>query len=208
MNQDNFIRQDQSKPNSMSYIIPPYLNRGDAIMIVAPSGVVPDSSQIAPGLALAKSWGLEVVIGKNTFNKHNHFAGTDDERQTDLQLALNDKKIKAIWCARGGYGTVRIINQLDFTAFKINPKWVVGFSDITALHSTIHNLGFATIHATMPGGIIWVSDESKQSLHQALFGCSYRFNIPTNPLNKKRKNCWDFDWRKFVDSQLDDWKYF
>jgi muramoyltetrapeptide carboxypeptidase len=185
MKHDRLVRQDQNKLKSMKFTKPPYLKKGDTIMIVAPAGFVPDSTEIDPGIALAKSWGLEVIVGKNAFKKHNHFAGTDEERQSDLQLALNDKKIKAIWCSRGGYGTVRIIDQLDFTAFKKNPKWVVGFSDITTLHTTIHNLGIATIHATMPGGMKHASDETKQTLYKALFGYSYGFEIPSNPLNKK-----------------------
>jgi len=179
------IRQDQNKSKSMKFIKPPYLKKGDTIMIVAPAGFVPDSTELDPGITLAKSWGLEVIVGKNAFKKHNHFAGTDEERQSDLQLALNNKNIKAIWCSRGGYGTVRIIDQIDFSAFEKNPKWVVGFSDITTLHTTIHNLGFATIHATMPGGMKNASDETKQTLYKALFGYSYGFKIPTNLLNKK-----------------------
>ncbi|MBF2707691.1 S66 peptidase family protein [Flavobacterium soyangense] len=169
----------------MKYKKPPYLKKGDTIMIVAPAGFVSDATEIAPGIALAKSWGLEVIVGENVFKKHNHFAGTDEERQSDLQLALNNTIIKAIWCSRGGYGTIRIIDQIDFTAFEKNPKWVVGFSDITTLHTTIHNLGFASIHATMPGGIKNASDETQQTLYKALFGYSYGFEIPTNPLNKK-----------------------
>lgn len=179
------IRQDQNESKSMKFIKPTYLKKGDAIMIVAPAGFVNDSTEIDPGIELAKSWGLEVIVGKNAFKKHNHFAGTDDERQSDLQLALDNKNIKAIWCSRGGYGTIRIIDQIDFTAFKKNPKWVVGFSDITTLHSTIHNLGIASIHATMPGGMIRASYEAKQTLYKALFGFSYGFEIQTNALNKK-----------------------
>ena len=184
MKHGHLVRQDQNKPQAMKFTKPPYLKQGDTIMIVAPAGFVPDSTEIEPGIELAKSWGLEVIVGKNAFKKHNHFAGTDEERQNDLQLALNDKKIKAIWCSRGGYGTVRIIDQLDFTAFEQHPKWVVGFSDITTLHTTIHNLGIATIHATMPGGMKRASDEAKQTLYKALFGYGYGFEIPTNPLNK------------------------
>jgi muramoyltetrapeptide carboxypeptidase len=168
----------------MKFTKPTYLKKGDTIMIVAPAGFVPDSTEIEPGIALAKSWGLEVIVGNNAFKKHNHFAGTDAERQSDLQFALDNNNIKAIWCSRGGYGTVRIIDQIDFTAFEQHPKWVVGFSDITTLHSTIHNLGIATIHATMPGGMKRASDEAKQTLYKALFGYSYDLEIPTNPLNK------------------------
>ena len=184
MNYGTLVRQNQNKSLKMKFTKPTYLKKGDTIMIVAPAGFVPDSTEIEPGIALAKSWGLEVIVGNNAFKKHNHFAGTDAERQSDLQYALDNINIKAIWCSRGGYGTVRIIDQIDFTAFEQHPKWVVGFSDITTLHSTIHNLGIATIHATMPGGMKRASDEAKQTLYKALFGYSYDLEIPTNPLNK------------------------
>ncbi len=184
MKHGNLVRQDQNKSSKMKFTQPTYLKKGDTIMIVAPAGFVADSTEIESGIALAKSWGLEVIVGENAFNKHNHFAGTDAERQSDLQFALDNKNIKAIWCSRGGYGTVRIIDQIDFTAFEQHPKWVVGFSDITTLHSTIHNLGIASIHATMPGGIKRASEEAKQSLYKALFGHSYDFEISSNPLNR------------------------
>ena len=184
MSYGTLVRQNQNKSLKMKFTKPTYLKKGDTIMIVAPAGFVPDSTEIEPGIALAKSWGLEVIVGNNAFKKHNHFAGTDAERQSDLQFALDNNNIKAIWCSRGGYGTVRIIDQIDFTAFEQHPKWVVGFSDITTLHSTIHNLGIATIHATMPGGMKRASDEAKQTLYKALFGYSYDLEIPTNPLNK------------------------
>jgi muramoyltetrapeptide carboxypeptidase len=180
----NIVRQDQTKPDKLHFTKPPFLKAGDTIMIVAPAGFVPDTTEIDPGIALAKSWGLNVIVGKNAFKQHNHFAGTDEERKSDLQLALNDRKVKAIWCSRGGYGTVRIIDQIDFSEFQNKPKWVVGFSDITTLLSTIHNLGIATIHATMPGGMKRASEEAKLTLYKALFGYDYEFQIPTNPLNK------------------------
>jgi muramoyltetrapeptide carboxypeptidase len=177
--------QERYNSKIIKYKKPPFLKRGDTIMIVAPAGFVLDSTELDPGIALAKSSGLEVILGKNVFNKHNHFAGTDQERTTDLQLALDNKNIKAIWCSRGGYGTVRIIDQIDFSAFKKSPKWIIGFSDVTTLHSHIHNLGIATIHATMPGGMKNATDEAKQTLYQALFGYAYRFEIPSDSLNKQ-----------------------
>ena len=178
-------RQERNDSKTMLFTKPAYLKKGDTIMIVSPAGFINDSIQLDPGIALAKSWGLKVVLGKHVFSKHHHFAGTDEERLDDIQLALDNKNIKAIWCSRGGYGTVRIIDQIDFTAFKKDPKWVIGFSDITTLHTHIHNLGIATIHATMPGGMNSASEEAKQTLYKALFGYEYGFEIPTNPLNKK-----------------------
>ncbi|MFT4781723.1 MAG: muramoyltetrapeptide carboxypeptidase [Psychroserpens sp.] len=131
-------------------IQPPYLKAGDTVAIVAPSGILKNrTDEVNQAVALLKSWGLHAVVGKNVFSKDNHFAGTDEERCEDFQNVLDDPKISAIWCARGGYGTVRILNKLDYTKFKENPKWLIGYSDITALHNQFHNEGFQSIHALM-----------------------------------------------------------
>ncbi|WP_228853554.1 S66 peptidase family protein [Aegicerativicinus sediminis] len=133
-----------------SLISPPYLKPGDTVAIVSPSGVLKNREEhIARGIALMESWGLNVVLGKNLYKTDNHFAGTDEERAADMQWALDNPSIKAIWSSRGGYGTVRILDKLDYTEFKKHPKWVIGYSDITALHLDIHNLGYQTIHAMM-----------------------------------------------------------
>ncbi len=130
---------------------PPFLKAGDTIAIVAPAGILQGrQATIQKAQKLTESWGLKVVIGKNVYNQNNHFAGTDDERCQDFQDALDNKNVKAIWAARGGYGSVRILDMLDFTEFKKHPKWVIGYSDITAFHNHIHNLGFETLHAMMP----------------------------------------------------------
>ncbi len=118
MRNNNYAHLEHRNSKIIKYQKPTFLKIGDTIMIVAPAGFMPDSSDLDPGIALAKSWGLEVVLGKHVYSKHNHFAGTDQERLSDMQLALDNKNIKAIWCSRGGYGTVRIIDQLDFSAFK------------------------------------------------------------------------------------------
>ena len=100
-------------------ITPPYLKTGDTIAIVAPAGILKNrKATVEKAKKLAESWGLKVVLGKNLFNQNNHFSGTDDERCQDFQDALDDKNIKAIWAARGGYGSVRILDKLDFTKFK------------------------------------------------------------------------------------------
>lgn len=129
--------------------IPSYLKPGDKIRIVSPAGKVNQ-----PSVNNADEWlynkGFEVKLGKHVFANHFQFAGTDKQRIADLQTALNDPECAAIICSRGGYGTVRIIEQLDFTQFKKHPKWLVGFSDITVLHSCINNMGIATIHGAMP----------------------------------------------------------
>ena len=99
-------------------IKPSSLQKGDTVMILAPAGIVRDSTGVNNGIALLKKWGLNVKLGKNLFNQHFKFAGTDAERLADFQNALDDDNVKAIWCARGGYGAIRILDDLDFTKFK------------------------------------------------------------------------------------------
>ena len=131
-------------------IQPPYLKAGDTVAIVAPSGILKNKfAEVQQAENLLKSWGLNVVVGKHVFSQDNHFAGTDAERCEDLQKAMDDPTISAIWCARGGYGTVRILDKLSFVKFRENPKWLIGYSDITALHNQFHNEGFESIHALM-----------------------------------------------------------
>ncbi len=125
---------------------PPFLTPTDKIAVVSTAGKISEI-QIRVGLETLKSWQLEIEIGKSVHGNYGYFAGTDSERLVDLQLALDNPEIKAIFCARGGYGTTRIIDKLDFSKFLQNPKWLVGFSDITALHSHIHNFKIQTIHA-------------------------------------------------------------
>ncbi|TXE17849.1 LD-carboxypeptidase [Psychroserpens burtonensis] len=143
--QDKPIQQKET-----ALIQPPFLKAGDTVAIVAPSGILKNRTrEVDQAVALLKSWGLHAVVGKNVFSNGNHFAGTDEERCEDFQNVLDDPKISAIWCARGGYGTVRILDKLDYTKFKENPKWLIGYSDITALHNQFHNEGFQSIHALM-----------------------------------------------------------
>lgn len=131
-------------------IIPPFLKPGDRIRIVSPAGKA-QKDKVLPGIELLMEEGYEVIVGKHVFNKQFQYAGTDQQRGTDLQEAINDPLAKAIVCARGGYGTVRIIEKLDFSALLKNPKWLVGFSDITILHSVLNKIGIASIHGSMPG---------------------------------------------------------
>lgn len=132
-----------------SLIKPAYLEKGDSIAIVAPAGVV-IKEEIDKAKQILESWDLNVIYGNNLFNKENQFAGNDKERLEDVQNALDDESIKAIFCARGGYGTIRILDKIDWTNFIAKPKWVLGFSDITLLHAKIHNLGIESIHSPMP----------------------------------------------------------
>lgn len=134
-------------------IIPPYLQPGDRIRIVSPAGKV-QKDKVLPGIGLLLDEGYEVLVGKHVFDKHFQYAGTDQQRAADLQEAISDEETKAIICARGGYGTVRILEKLDFSPLLKTPKWLVGFSDVTVLHAVFQKLGIASIHGAMPGFFI------------------------------------------------------
>jgi muramoyltetrapeptide carboxypeptidase len=159
---------------------PPYLQKGDSIAIVAPARSV-IIEEMLPSITLFEEWGLKVVLGEHLFAVQNQFAGTEEERAEDFQTMLNDDQIKAIICARGGYGVVRIIDLLSFDHFIHQPKWIVGYSDVTVLHSHIHScFGIETLHATMPINVYANPNyESTESLYDALFGKPLAYQIPT-----------------------------
>jgi muramoyltetrapeptide carboxypeptidase len=167
---------------------PPYLKIGDTIAIVAPAGILKGrKATIQKAKKLAESWGLEVVLGKNMYNQNNHFAGTDDERCQDFQKALDDKNIKAVWAARGGYGSVRILDKLDFAEFKRHPKWVIGYSDITAFHNHIHKLGVETIHGMMATSLEQKPEEimnTISSFKKSLFGEALSYTVASSKYNR------------------------
>jgi muramoyltetrapeptide carboxypeptidase len=163
--------------------IPPFLKSGDAIGIVATARKV-SLEEINPAISILEEWGLIPVIGKTIGLMENQFAGNDLERMEDLQRMLDDDNIKAIILARGGYGTVRIIDQLDFTDFIKHPKWICGFSDVTVLHSHINmNFNIATIHSPMcfnfPKAV------ELNTLKKALIGDELKYIIPSDELNIK-----------------------
>jgi muramoyltetrapeptide carboxypeptidase len=148
---------------------PPYLKKNDKIAIVCPAKKLPKSLDSA--IATLKEWGLQVEIGETIKASFHQFAGTDALRAADLQQYLDDPSIKAIIAGRGGYGTLRIIDQLDFTAFQENPKWLIGFSDITVLLSHAFSaLETQSIHGQMPCTFDTSSKEALYSLKNALFG--------------------------------------
>lgn len=158
-------------------ICPPYLKKGDKVAITCPAKKLPHG--IDDAVKLLSSWGLEVILGDTVTAAHHQFAGTDELRAKDLQRFLDDPEIKAVFAARGGYGTVRIIDQLDFSSLKRSPKWIVGFSDITVLHAHLQaELNMCSIHGQMPLTIPDGSKPSLESLRMALFGeaISYQFN--------------------------------
>lgn len=149
-------------------IIPPYLKKGDEVILIATARKI-STDELHPAITILKSYGLNVILGKHIFDIDNQFAGTDLERKADLQWALDHKTAKAIIIARGGYGSVRLIEKIDFTELKNYPKWLVGYSDVTVLHNAIHNYGIATLHATMPLNFT-KNEEATKSLFDALFG--------------------------------------
>ncbi len=181
--------QNTTTANMQTNLIqPPFLKPGDTVAIVAPSGVLNNRNlEVERSKAILESWGLNVVIGKHVFSKNGHFAGTDDQRCEDLQKALDNPSIKAIWAARGGYGTVRILDKLDYTQFKKHPKWVIGYSDITALHCQIHNLGYETIHAMMCTSLTKDEKEVKEAIDtfkDAIFGKQLSYELKGSAYNK------------------------
>ncbi|MBP8066326.1 MAG: LD-carboxypeptidase [Flavobacterium sp.] len=158
--------------------IPPYLKKGDTVAIVCTARkFFPEDAQ--PAIDLLKSWGLEAKLGKTIGLDSCQLGGTDSERAADLQEMLDDDNIKAIWCARGGYGTVRIIDSLDFTKFKKHPKWIMGFSDVTVLHSHLNTLGIASLHSIMPFTVPKAPEEVKETLRKALFGEKIKYVVET-----------------------------
>jgi muramoyltetrapeptide carboxypeptidase len=176
----------QEKTNKLT--TPPYLQEGDTIAIVAPAGILKNREDtIQKAKELAENWGLIVVLGSNLFNQNNHFSGTDNERVQDFQEALDNKNIKAIWSARGGYGSVRILDKLNFTEFIARPKWIIGYSDITAFHNHIHNLGIETMHGMMATSLEEIPEEileTKASFKKALFGEELKYSIPSSEDNR------------------------
>ncbi|MCG1035167.1 S66 peptidase family protein [Polaribacter sargassicola] len=170
-------------------ITPPYLKTGDSIAILAPAGILKNRQEtIFKAKELAESWGLKVVLGKHIFNQNSHFAGTDAERTADFQKALDNPNIKAIWSGRGGYGSVRVLDKLAYTTFLKHPKWIIGYSDITAFHSHVHNLGVETMHAMMGTSVEDKPElivETIASFKKAIFGKKLAYTIPSSNYNRK-----------------------
>lgn len=144
-----FLPLPPTRLYNMQQKIPPYLKPGDKVAVVAPAGKV-DEEKLKPALSILVSWGLEVICGENLYRSNGYFAGTDQERLSDLQNVIDNPEVKAVFCVRGGYGITRIIDNLDVEAIKVTPKWIVGFSDITALHLKLSNHNVQSVHGIMP----------------------------------------------------------
>jgi len=180
--------------NESSFKIPPYLKPGDTIGITSPAGYI-TQEQIQPSVLQMQSWGFAIKVG-NTIGKRDFtYGGTDEERLADFQQMLDDPTIKAIMCARGGYGFIRIIDKLDFSLFKRKPKWILGFSDITVLHCHLaRNYGIASIHSKMCNSFPddWSKAEPIQietilSIKNTLIGEQIGYTAPININNRQGK---------------------
>jgi muramoyltetrapeptide carboxypeptidase len=167
--------------------IPPYLKKGDTVGIVAPAGFM-SLDKMQNCIAALEEWGYRVVLGATTqSSSENYFSGTDDQRLRDLQPMLDDDNIKAILCARGGYGVSRIIDRINFRKFKKWPKWIIGYSDITVLHSHIYsNYNIASLHAPMAAAFTDEGSNSVyiQSLQKALEGEPAEYDCAAHELNR------------------------
>lgn len=167
-------------------IIPPFLKAGDTVAIVCTARkFFPEDAK--PAIDLLESWGLKVKLGATIGLDNFQLGGTDYQRVADFQAQLDDEKVKSIWCARGGYGTVRIIDSLDFTTFKKHPKWIMGFSDVTVLHSQLNVERVATLHSIMPFTVPKAPEEVKETLRKALFGETISYTISSKSYDIKGK---------------------
>lgn len=179
------------KDDESSSITPAYLKEGDMVGITCPAGFI-TLDEIKPGMSKLKEWGFGVAIGNTVGKRDFTFGGTDDERLADFQQMLDDKSIKAILCARGGYGAVRLIDRIDFKKFSSFPKWIIGFSDITVIHSHLNrNYGIASIHSKMCNSFPddWnnaepIQKESIESIAKCLKGETMNYSFASNPYNK------------------------
>ncbi len=167
---------------------PPYLQPNDQIRIVSPSGIIP-SEFIDGAKKILQEWGFQVTEGDFTRSQYGRFAGTKEQRTTDLQKAFDDPDVKAILCSRGGYGLAQIVDKLDFTEFRKNPKWLIGFSDITILHNVLTNLGVASIHGIMAKHLTELPENSQPvlQLKNMLTGKLPEYIVENNSFNRAGK---------------------
>ena len=168
--------------------VPTYLKRGDTIAICCPAGYMP-KEKVNSCVSTLQNEGYYVIVGETVGgNSQNYFSGTDDERREEMQCFLNDKNINAILCGRGGYGISRIVDQLCFKKFLKNPKWIIGFSDVTVIHTYLFsNFKVASIHASMAAAFNDGGDKSQNviTLLDALKGGKSNYTIEANNANKK-----------------------
>jgi len=168
--------------------LPPYLQKGDTIGLVCPAGYMP-FEKVKTCVQILQEWGYNVKVGNTVGGgSMTYFSGTDEERLRDFQQMLDDQEVNAVLCARGGYGTGRIIERIDFKKFAKQPKWIVGYSDITVLHSHLFsNYYIASLHAPMAGAFNeeGFKNEYVLSLKNALEGKKIKYQVPVHEQNRK-----------------------
>lgn len=166
-------------------MMPSRLKAGDKVIIISSARkVLPE--EVNAAVEVLKSWGLLVEFGDNLFAEFNQFAGSDLQRTNDLQKAIDDESVKAILFARGGYGTVRIVDAINFFTLTKNPKWFIGFSDITVLHAHLEkNFGIATLHSPMAFNFQKTSEEVLEKIKSLLFEGSQQYKVAAHPMNRK-----------------------
>lgn len=170
-------------------VTPDFLTPGDKIGLIAPARFI-TAEQLQPALKLIESWNLVPVLAPNILQPHHQFAGPDSVRAQGMQQLLDDPEIKALWSVRGGYGSIRLLEHLDFSKFKRNPKWLLGYSDVTVFHNVLQNLGIASIHATMPIDLAELPtalgnhQNALEALKQILFGSTPELEFATTASNR------------------------
>lgn len=167
-------------------IIPPYLQQGDTVAIAAPARKI-SQEELAPAVAMLEKAGFNIYYDNRLFAQHHQFAGDETVRAAYIQDLLDNPEVKAIWCARGGYGSARIIDRLDFSFFCQHPKWICGYSDVTVFHNHIHrNFNIATLHTTMPISVKegMYDTPATQTFIAALKGEPLSYELPLHPLNR------------------------
>lgn len=165
-------------------IQPTSLVKGDVIGLVATARKI-SREELAPAINVLEGWGFKVATGEHLFGEENQFSASDEKRLSDFQNFIDDPEVKAILCVRGGYGTVRIIDGINFLPLIENPKWIAGYSDVTVLHNKLSRLGIESLHSTMPISFATNTPQALESLQASLTGESISYNVATHPLNKE-----------------------
>ena len=164
-------------------IQPTPLIPGDLIYITAPAKITDPKSVLFAKEYLEKN-GFKVLVSAHCFGNHHYFSGTEEERLTDLQFGIDHPDVRAILCARGGYGSIRILDRINWANVLLEPKWVIGFSDITVFHHRLQKLGIQSIHATMPISFQKNTDEALVTLLESITGKFTPYALPPNKSNK------------------------
>lgn len=162
---------------------PKKLRAGDVVGVISTARKI-DVSQMNAVQQMLEDWGFRVQWGNSIRKEYHQFCGTDEERAKDLQDAINNTEIKAIFCFRGGYGTIRILDKVDFSSLEKNPKWIIGYSDVTALHGALNNIGVMSVHGTMPVNFVSNTVEALQSLKNVLSDEINTYTFGNHPLNR------------------------